>query len=133
VRPACSYWLIESRRCLSIFSSTASTSGRELLALVDLFLLHGGQNEANRPQPALVAGLHGGLHVVLDLEPDTSGPGGYDQVAGAADPAAVVAAEAFEVALHRRGGLALALPGGLLVELATAHLGQHAGLLAGPA
>src|SRR5262249_44719925 len=42
-----------------------------------------------------------------------------------------VARHAAQVALHRRGGLALALLGRLLVELALAGLGQHAGLLAG--
>src|SRR5690606_23878216 len=42
-----------------------------------------------------------------------------------------VARGAARLALHRRGGLALALLGRLLVELALAGLGQHACLFAG--
>src|SRR5690606_35134885 len=42
-----------------------------------------------------------------------------------------VARAAAGLALHRGGGLALALLGRLLVELALAGLGQHASLLAG--
>src|SRR4051812_3523489 len=42
-----------------------------------------------------------------------------------------VARAAAGLALHRGRGLALALLGRLLVELALAGLGQHAGLLAG--
>src|SRR5688572_25492122 len=42
-----------------------------------------------------------------------------------------LARQLLEVALHGRGGLALTLLRRLLVELATADLGQDAGLLAG--
>src|SRR5258706_3420338 len=42
-----------------------------------------------------------------------------------------VARHAAQMALHRRGGLALALLRRLFVELALARFGQHAGLFAG--
>src|SRR5690348_9406525 len=42
-----------------------------------------------------------------------------------------LAGQLLHVALHGRGLLALALLGRLLVELAAAQLGHHAGLLAG--
>src|SRR5690606_40963776 len=59
-----------------------------------------------------------------------SGPG---RAARSVHPLALgdVARAAASLALHRGSGLALALLGRLLVELALAGLGQHAGLLAG--
>src|SRR5690606_21835241 len=126
--------------------------------LVDLALLDRRLHQADHAQAGLVAALHGGLHVVGEalLEAHRVTPFPWNtksrrrsrvpasrceldrgarrrRQAGSVHPLALgdVARGATRLALHRRGGLALALLGRLLVKLALAGLGQHAGLFAG--
>ena len=62
-----SNWAIESRRCLTIFSMTASTSASvSSLALVDLALLDRGEQQADRRQARGRLRAHRGLHVFGD-------------------------------------------------------------------
>src|SRR5690606_1649033 len=174
-RPAPSYWLTESLRCLSIFSSTASTaasssSTRSSTSRCLIAALTSRITPRRSLSPAFIAafmslvsccfrvmaaaGWGGGrkrrrsgrcgtpalrIRSPMAAAPRTQKAGharacrllakrrGSVQALALGD----VARHTARLALHRGGGLALALLGRLLVELALAGLGEDAGLLAG--
>src|SRR5690606_25264134 len=152
-RPAASYWLMESRRCLTIFSSTASTwasssSMRSSTSRCLIAALTRRITPRRALSPAFMAVFMSSvsccLRVMLGLRkqrrPATRCVPAFGnawrwpgRAARSVHPLALgdVARGAAGLALHRGGGLALALLGRLLVELALAGLGEHAGLLAG--
>src|SRR5690606_35539852 len=163
-RPAASYWLIESRRCLTIFSSTASTwvsssSTRSSTSFCLIAALIRRITPRRVLSPAFMAAFMSEVSCCLRVMGAGRGRRGAGlgradtQTAGYAARARLrdavgsrpggrgtsvqalalgdVARTAAGLALHRGGGLALALLGRLLVDLALAGLGQHAGLLAG--
>ena len=118
-------------------------------ALVDLALLDGGEQAADREQAVGVARAHREFHVVGDailqghvrarweaVVPESRKPARLRTAGFAGDVKASVhalgqlhAADALEVALHRGRLLALALGSGLLVELARTQIGEQAELL----
>src|SRR5690606_8686673 len=130
----------------------------ELDPLVHLALLDRGVHQADHAQAVLLAGLHRGLHVIGQSlleghgalrcgwrgwwkcggqkrkKPATLARAGFRRRrSGSVQALALgdVARHAACLALHRGRRLALALLGRLLVVLALAGLGEHAGLLAG--
>ena len=67
VLPALANWVAASRRCLISFSTICRTSAiGHLAAVIDLPLLDGGHQHADRAKAKLFAAAHGGLHVFVD-------------------------------------------------------------------
>src|SRR5437667_5317146 len=116
-----------SRRCLIIFSSTASTWASSSVV-------------RSSPSRCLIAASASRMVASRSLSPArialfmSSVMRSLSAIACAAPLTGVahdVARHTLHVALDGRGLLALALLGGLLVEVAPAHLGENAGLLTG--
>src|SRR5690606_12788487 len=159
-RAAASYWVTESLRCLTIFSSTASTwasssSTRSSTSRCLIAALTRRITPRLALSPPFMAAFMSSVRRCLRLIGDCSveigerekpatlaraGSRGYDATAARRAPAGRsvhalalgdVARGAARLALHRRGRLALAFLRRLLVELALAGLGAHAGRFPG--
>src|SRR5690554_4752010 len=157
-RAAASYWLTESLRCLTIFSMTASTwaSSSSMRSSTSRCLM-AALTRRITPRLALsppfmaafMSSVRRCLRLIWNSPVASTQEAGdaracrlqgndHDRGAGRRQAGSVhalalgnVARGATRLALHRRGGLALALLRRLLVILALAGLGQDAGLLAG--
>src|SRR5579863_4585635 len=115
-----------SRRCLIIFSSTASTcvSSSVMRSSTSRCLMAASARRIVASRSFWPARIAVFMSSVMRSFSAMSCAGS----AGAAHP---VARHPLHVALDGRGLLALALLGGLLVELTAAQFGENAGLLAG--
>src|SRR5690606_12699017 len=132
-------------RILTIFSTTASTwaSSRVMRSSTSRCLMAAVSMRMVTRRSASLARMAAFMSSVMRSFNDMDGESGQGLIRGARTrpatavsvragrTAAAVTRGALHVALHGRGLLALALLGGLFVELTAPQFGQHAGLLAG--